>query len=206
MTDRLKAFDPIYSEDAEYYGWVPSPHLLACEGVLRSAASGSPSLDVGSGEGRDARWLALIGLHMTCLDVSAEGLRAAQAVGLAVCRGSAVQLPFKTGSMSLVNATTVVDHLDRDDAQCALSELRRVVAPGGLIALEVFTTSDPACAGGDEVSETAAMVKRYFEPGELRHLLSDLEVIYYSEGIEPDWSHGAPHSHGVARLVGRSGQ
>lgn len=91
------------------------------------------------------------------------------------------------------------------DTQRAVEEVRRVLIPRGLVALEVFTTSDPACVGGD-LSDTSSFVLHYFEPNELRSIMPDLEVVYYSEGIEPDWTHGTPHSHGVARLVGRVGK
>lgn len=198
----MTPFDRYYADDPEYYGWTPSPHLFACVDVLRSELGNGFVVDVGSGEGRDARWLASLNLDVVCVDTSLAGVQAARAVGLRVCQGSILALPCRESCAVLVNATTVLDHLQPREVEGAAAEIRRVLRPQGFVALEVFTTSDPGWIGGD-VSDTSALVMQYFEPDALRQLMPDVELLYYSEGIEPDWTHGTPHTHGVARLVGR---
>jgi hypothetical protein len=196
-------FDAQFGRDDEYYGLAPSPHLVSCEGYLREGAALGVAVDVGSGQGRDGRWLSTIGMRVISLDVSEPGLRVARSAGLVVCRGSGVALPLRDSSVAVVNATTVIDHLPASLAEDAIFEFRRVLTAGGLLAVEVFTIEDPGCTGRGEVSETAGMVTRYFGRGELRGMFADLDLLYYSEGVEPDWSHGPRHSHGVARLVAR---
>ena len=52
------------------------------------------------------------------------------------------------------------------------------------------------------ISETASFIKYYFEEGELATWFSQLETLQYTEEMIYDDTHGNPHFHGIARLIG----
>lgn len=59
-------------------------------------------------------------------------------------RGDILCLPFRDGAFEAVECYMVIEHVQRDDAPQALSELRRVLTPGGL--LELMTVDMDAAA------------------------------------------------------------
>ena len=97
-------------------------------------------LDVGSGPGTITVGLARHAARVVGLDMSAEMVEAASALaareglGNATFQvGSAYQLPFDDGSFDVVYAHQVLQHLS--DPVAALAEARRVLRPGGLVAV-----------------------------------------------------------------------
>ncbi len=71
-------WDDRYGATAQVWSGSPNPHLVAVAGELEPGAA----LDVGSGEGADAIWLAAAGWRVLGVDISAVALaRAAAAAG-----------------------------------------------------------------------------------------------------------------------------
>ncbi|HEY9405190.1 MAG TPA: class I SAM-dependent methyltransferase [Pyrinomonadaceae bacterium] len=92
-------------------------------------------LDVGCGTGANLEMLAQFG-QTEGVDVSADALAFCRARGLdQVKLGAAEQLPYAEASFDLVTALDVVEHLDDDLG--GLSEMRRVLRPGGRALLFV---------------------------------------------------------------------
>jgi SAM-dependent methyltransferase len=92
-------------------------------------------LDAGCGGGGNLASLARYG-PVTGLEPSTEAASRARARGLGdVVEGTLEQLPFEDGSFDLAVALDVIEHLDDDVA--GLVEVRRVVAPGGLLLVTV---------------------------------------------------------------------
>jgi len=86
-------------------------------------------LDVGSADAPSVGWMRGDHTHVT-LDLFPDGL----VPGEGVC-GSATALPFTDAAFDVVSAFDVVEHCE-DDA-LAVSELARVLAPGGRMLLSV---------------------------------------------------------------------
>ncbi|HSP61607.1 MAG TPA: class I SAM-dependent methyltransferase [Pyrinomonadaceae bacterium] len=92
-------------------------------------------LDVGCGTGANLQMLAEFGVAEG-VDVSAEALDFCRARGLgSVRQGAAESLPYEDAQFDLVTGLDVVEHLDDDVA--GLSEMRRVLRPGGRALLFV---------------------------------------------------------------------
>ena len=92
-------------------------------------------LDVGCGTGANLELLGQYG-DAEGVDVSAEALAFCSTRGLTKVRqGEAERLPYEDGSFDLVTGLDVVEHLDDDVA--GLSEMCRVLRPGGRILLFV---------------------------------------------------------------------
>ncbi|MDX2174855.1 MAG: class I SAM-dependent methyltransferase [Candidatus Sumerlaeia bacterium] len=91
-------------------------------------------LDVGCGTGlmleEFRRWRPL------GLDYSPHALAYSHERGIKrLCRGDVTRLPLATGSMDLIFAFDVMEHIDRHDLM--IREFRRVLAPGGCLMATV---------------------------------------------------------------------
>ena len=94
-----------------------------------------PVLDVGCGSGRLLLDLQR-GAFAVGLDLSGEALSLARGRGCRwLVRGDAQRLPIKTGSVGLITALDLLEHLDDDEG--ALREMHRALAPGGRLFLTV---------------------------------------------------------------------
>jgi len=94
-------------------------------------------LDVGCGTGANLLMLSKYG-DAEGVDVSEDALAFCQERGLDKVRlGAAEALPYDDGTFDLVTAFDVVEHMDDDLA--GLSEMRRVLRPGGRVLLFVPT-------------------------------------------------------------------
>ncbi|HUP87374.1 MAG TPA: class I SAM-dependent methyltransferase [Acidimicrobiales bacterium] len=111
--------------------------------------AGERLLDMGAGGGRHAFECLRRGAHVTAFDLNAADLKDALAVmgGMmeagemapgtqpGACNGSALDLPFSDNSFERIIASEVLEHIDDD--RRAMSELARVLKPGGRIAVTV---------------------------------------------------------------------
>ncbi len=118
------------------------------------------TLDVGSADAPSVRWMR--GDHAgVSLDLFPEGL----VPGEGVC-GSAMALPFRDEAFDVVAAFDVIEHCD-DDAS-AVSEIARVLAPGGRVMLSV-----PAYQWAWSDHDVRAGHHRRYTRGQLDRLVQD---------------------------------
>lgn len=109
----------------------PPEHLLE---FVRSLAQAELALDLGVGDGRLASELAATGLtgadvSATALERARERLPGARLVQVALDE----PLPFEDNEFDTVLCAETIEHVR--DVQLALSEIRRVLRPGGRLAL-----------------------------------------------------------------------
>lgn len=97
-------------------------------------SAGAPVLDLAAGTGKLTRALVAAGLDVTAVE-PLEPLRAVLADSVGAGRahdGVAEQIPFEDGAFAAVTAADAFHWFDPDPA---LAEMRRVLAPGGRLAL-----------------------------------------------------------------------
>jgi SAM-dependent methyltransferase len=106
------------------------------EDICRRVSDRRPRiLDVGCGTGANLLLLSKYG-DAEGVDISEDALAFCRERGLDRVRlGAAEALPYEDGTFDLVTALDVVEHLDDDLA--GLTELRRVLQPGGRVLLFV---------------------------------------------------------------------
>lgn len=121
-----------------------SPSVLA---PMREALAGAPGrdlADIGGGTGNYALALAREGWRPVVVDRSAQMLAHATAKGLDTVRADATRLPFADESFDAVMLVSMLHHID--DPARALAEAKRVLRPGGSLAVMLFTREDIADA------------------------------------------------------------
>lgn len=107
-------------------------HLLAR--AIKGMAPGR-ALDVGAAGGGNTRVLKAAGWSVAALEYGADGAEVARGRGLDVVRADATALPLPDGSLDLVVAFDVLEHILDHDA--AVADVRRVLRPGGTFLVAV---------------------------------------------------------------------
>ena len=107
-------------------------HLLA-----RAIAGTTPgtALDVGAAGGGNTRVLVAHGWRAAALEYGVEGAQVCAERGLPVLRGDATRLPVAPGSLDLVVAFDVLEHLDDDKS--AATGVFEALRPGGSFLVAV---------------------------------------------------------------------
>ena len=105
---------------------------------LLSACPGAHAIDLGCGRGE---WLELLvewGFQPAGVDLDAGMLAACHELGLKVEQGDALAFlaALPAGSLSVVSAFHLVEHIPFDDLRTLVADAMRVLRPGGLLILE----------------------------------------------------------------------
>ena len=161
---------------------VPALHLRKVQRVL----------DLGCGAGRHALYLAAKGFETFALDASPSGLdhlrgsALQQDLAVEAQLGRMTHLPYATGSFGFVLAFNVVYHGDPDVVAQTLSEIRRVLRPGGLLQGTMLSKRNVRYGKGREVAPDTFVVETDDDP-EKRHphfYCCAAELIDLIEGFE----------------------
>jgi len=98
-------------------------------------------LDVAGGDGYWAARTRRRGAHAVAIDIAAGKLRRGHKLARApsLIRGDALRLPFPDATFDRVMSICAIEHFD--DGPLALSEMARVLAPGGDLVLSADTLS-----------------------------------------------------------------
>jgi ubiquinone/menaquinone biosynthesis C-methylase UbiE len=137
--------------------------------LLAEAAAGRTDLrilDCGCGTGNNLQMLRRFG-RAAGIDITFSGLAYARRQGeRLVARASAFTLPFSVNTFDLVTSFDVIYAFDDRQAAAALSEMHRVLRPGGHLLLNVAAL--PVLRGNHSV--LGGEVQRYTRRGLRRHL------------------------------------
>jgi SAM-dependent methyltransferase len=133
---------------------------------LVGAARGRLGIEVGTGDGVLLYKAMRAGAKIVGVDLSRPGLEHARdeirtRLGRApsLARGSAYALPFADATFDFALSVEVIEHLEHDDQH--LAELRRVLKPGGVLAL-----TTPQRRPDGKIADPYHV--REYDPGELR--------------------------------------
>lgn len=171
-------YDRIYSEGESVFGG-GKPESIVIDGA-NLLPEDSNVIEFGAGQGRNSIALAELGFNVEAVDVSETGVNFINNFGK---EKSLSNLKARTGSAidkiddkyDMVVTTYMVHHLTREDALKFIEEIKAHTTEGGLNVISAFTVE------GDFSKLPLEKGKFYPEPGEMRGLYSDWEIIKYSE-------------------------
>jgi SAM-dependent methyltransferase len=149
------------------------------------------ALDVGSGGGRHTKLLADLRFEATGLDLSREGLvhtkRFLRASGqhARLCQASMLALPFADGAFDAVVSFAAYYYVDRAGMRRAISELRRVLHPGGWGFVVLRTDRDYRYGKGLEIEPHTfrLTISDTNEAGCVMHFVTEENVPAMFEGF-----------------------
>jgi SAM-dependent methyltransferase len=190
-----------YITHPRMYGEQPSDPALHAARVFHRAGA-TDVLELGAGHGRDALYFAADGFTVHAMDCSAAGLRqlqeAARERGIAHRVQATMHdvrnpLPIEQSSVDAVYAHMLLCMaLSTKQIHATVSEVRRVLRPGGVFVYTVRHTADPhfgaGIAHGDHIFEHGGFAVHFFD----RNLVDALargwalnEVHSFEEGELP---------------------
>jgi SAM-dependent methyltransferase len=108
-------------------------NLLARE--LRRLPAPGLALDIGAAGGGNTRVLRAFGWRPLALEYAPTAAQVAKERGLDVLRADAREMPVRTGSMDLVTAFDVLEHIEED--YLAAAEINSILRPGGTALIAV---------------------------------------------------------------------
>jgi SAM-dependent methyltransferase len=108
-------------------------NILARE--LRRLPNPGLALDIGAAGGGNTRVLRQFGWRPMALEYAPTAAAFARERGLDVLRADAREMPLRTGSLDLVTAFDVLEHIEED--YLAAAEITRVLRPGGTALIAV---------------------------------------------------------------------
>lgn len=120
--------------DAELIELVKTATVRACR-----------TLDVGSGQGTEAVFLALAGFDVTGLDHSPTAVKKAKKLAALLGAkvnfrvGSVLKMPFRTGQFAFVTDRGCLHSLPNEQWPGWVAEVRRVLKPGGRLFVRTFS-------------------------------------------------------------------
>jgi SAM-dependent methyltransferase len=171
---RIDEYQRIYDLEDTYW-WYRNLHALAHSYVAqRGADQHLVLLDVGCGTGGFLHGLGP-NVRGCGIDMHPEALRLARLRdGMAVCRGSANDVPIASTSVDVVVSLDVICHTAVTDAGAAVAEMARVLKPGGVLVLNL-----PAYNWLRSGHDVAVHTIRRFTRSHVRRLITDA-------GLEPE--------------------
>ena len=164
--ERQAYFQDIYQKGSAALDWNfgAAGHKLIELVIDNTIKRGSKILDIGSGPGNEAIFLAKQGMEVTGLDLNSEAIKLSkklanlQEVTVKFVQGDAVKLPFKNSSFDVVNDTFVFHHFEKTIRKIYAQEVNRVLKKDGIFILRGFSCkmtsgSGPFRLTGNEILE-----------------------------------------------------
>ncbi len=121
-------------EVEDRHWWYAERRSLLAKELRRLPAPGR-ALDIGAAGGGNTRVLLGHGWQPLALEFAPTAAQIARERGLDVLRADARELPVRTGSMDLVTAFDILEHIEED--YLAAAEITRVLRPGGTALIAV---------------------------------------------------------------------
>jgi len=192
----VNSFDEQYKKEKCLWGIKPAPVV---EFLLKHKKSGTV-LDLGTGEGRNALFLAKHGFNVTAVDISGEGIKKLERLALEnKVRINTFVKDIRNFNFSenydVILSFATLHFLEKEEIERVIKKIKEHTSYNGFNVITVFTEENPN-----------KNFSYLFKRNELKKYYSDWEILGYKERMTPLEKHGKEgklHRHGLARLVAR---
>ncbi|WP_320171945.1 class I SAM-dependent methyltransferase [Maridesulfovibrio sp.] len=189
-TEQRALWNEVFSESEAYFG--ESPSLFAEKSLALFRENGVQTvLDAGCGQGRDTFLFAENGIRVTALDYSFVAIGALNErcgeSGLSSCIDSRcfdlrMCMPFENESFDACYAHMLLCmELTTCEISCLLSEMHRILKPGGLALYSVCSIFDGNYRVGEhlgeELFEADRLAVHFFSEEKIRSLSSGFNIL-----------------------------
>lgn len=184
-----------YASDGLVYGEAPNEFLVSVADRLPKKGR---AIDIGAGEGRNAIYLASLGLDVMAMDQSEVGMRKAmeraKGLGLSLRTSVADLQDFDAGAASLDVVTSFFVHLPSALRALVHGRVREWLRPGGVFVLEAYAP--------EQLSRNTGGPRDIARLASLETVVKELEglVIEHRAALVRNVSEGQFHS-GEAAVV-----
>ena len=153
-----------------------------------------PILDLGCGSGNDTLYLISRGKQVIACDQSENAIHSIKRdfpeITDTVCFNMLDGLPFEKESFDVVLADLCLHYFLKKETEYVISEIKRILVPGGHLILRVNSVNDVNHGAGQgkqierHVFETeSGMIKRFFDEEDVRFFFGGFEIVYLKEEI-----------------------
>jgi SAM-dependent methyltransferase len=200
MSDEQALWDGRYAAADYLFGTEPNEYLLS---QARRFRPGSRALAVGDGEGRNAVWLARLGLDVTLVDISPVGLEKARRLAdrhqcrLATIAADLTRWDWPVAAFDL--AVEIFVHVPVEGRQAIHRAMAAALNPGGLALVEAFQKRQ-----GEQASAGPRTPRLLYDAAALSEDFASLETLELLEGtvlLAEGSKHRGPAT--VVRYLGR---
>jgi SAM-dependent methyltransferase len=169
-----------------------------------------PILDLGCGSGNDTLYLISKGKDVIACDQSENAILNIQKnfpeLKDAKCFNMLDGLPFENGSFEIIIADLCLHYFSEADTKAILSEIRRILTPGGHLIFRVNSVNDVNHGAGQgfEIEPhlfelESKEIKRFFDEDDIRFFFQDFEIEFLNEEIMTRYQKPKPLYRGCVR-------
>ena len=157
-------------------------------------ASTRPIMDLGCGGGNDTKYLMEKGKQVIACDGSRNAIANLKAnfpdIKEARCMDMLDGFDFEDESFEVIIADLCLHYFDEKDTEMIISELKRILVPGGHIILRVNSINDVnhGAGQGKEIEyhvyeSSQGTMKRFFDEADIRKFFKEFEIEDLKEEI-----------------------
>lgn len=178
-----KYWDQAHQEKYSQSDWSNKPTLFA-EAVGKYFPTTGTLVDIGTGQGQDAKYFAQLGYMVTATDFSDSALENAQQniPNVKFIKvDTAQRLPFEDNSFDIVYSHLALHYFDNIVTKNVFTEIHRILKPGGIFATISNTIEDPEIMEEDYIeiepgyyTTPGGLLKRYFSTDYMHEITKDL--------------------------------
>ena len=153
-----------------------------------------PILDLGCGGGNDTLYLITKGKQVISCDQSENAIRNIiknfPEVKEARCFNMLDGIPFEDNSFDVVIADLCLHYFNDEDTKRIISDIHRILTPGGHLFLRVNSINDVNHGAGQGVElehhvfeSEGNTIKRFFDEDDIRYYFRDFTIEFLNEEI-----------------------
>lgn len=198
-----KAWDETWKSESGRAIWLDPEEDVRDLATKLAAQGGGKALDLGCGVGRHAVFLASQGFETCALDGSETGIEHAReqtkkaGLGIDFEVGLMTDLPYEDAVFDYVLSFNVIYHGDPKTVVQAVSEIRRILKPGGIYQGTMLSKRNDHFGMGEEVAKDT-FIYDHDGTGDEAHphfYCNALELVELFAGFEVSELRDVDHSH-----------